>query len=212
VREDKKFFLDRVLWVGVENMAGAVAEGGAIVVVGHLGNWDAAGASAGAMGFKVVTVAEVLKPRRMFDFFADHRSKLGMTIHPSQSGVTNHLAEAARSGKVVAILGDRDLKGTGPEVELFGDKMNLPAGPAIVALKSGAAIMVAGVFNRTLADGSPGWMVDMGKPLDIPREHTEENVKVITETIAKELEVYIARSPADWHVFQPVWHRDKVRV
>ncbi|HYI46559.1 MAG TPA: hypothetical protein VE174_13970, partial [Actinomycetota bacterium] len=47
VREDKKFFLDRVLWVGVENMAGAVAEGGAIVVVGHLGNWDAAGASAG---------------------------------------------------------------------------------------------------------------------------------------------------------------------
>lgn len=88
--------------------------------------------------------------------------------------------------------------------------MNLPAGPAIVALKSGAPLLVAGVYNRTLADGSPGWLVDMGEPLDIPREHTEENVKEITRAVAKELEGYIARSPADWHVFQPVWRRDKV--
>jgi KDO2-lipid IV(A) lauroyltransferase len=89
--------------------------------------------------------------------------------------------------------------------------MHLPAGPAIVALKSGAPLMVAGVYNRTLRDGSPGWLVDMGEPLAIPREHTDENVKEITRIVAGELERYIARSPADWHVFQPVWNRDKVR-
>ncbi|MEA2446382.1 MAG: phosphatidylinositol dimannoside acyltransferase, partial [Actinomycetota bacterium] len=176
VRETKEFFLQRVEWVGKENLRDAVRSGGAIVVVSHLGNWDAAGASAGADGFRVVTVAEVLRPKRMFDFFAEHRSKLGMTIYPAKSGATDKLAAAASSGAVVAIVGDRDLKGTGPEVELFGDTMHLPAGPAIVALKSGAPLMVAGVYNRTLRDGSPGWLVDMGEPLAIPREHTDENV------------------------------------
>jgi KDO2-lipid IV(A) lauroyltransferase len=210
VRETKSFFLQRVEWVGKQNMRDAVRAGGAVVVVSHLGNWDAAGASAGADGFKVVTVAEVLRPKRMFDFFAEHRTKLGMTIFPAQPGATDRLAEAARNGAVVAIVGDRDLKGTGPVVDFFGEGMHLPAGPAIVALKSGAALMVAGVYNRTLRDGSPGWLVDMSEPLDIPREHTDENVKVITKAVAQELQRYIARSPADWHVFQPVWERDKV--
>ena len=121
VREGKEFFLERFQATGAENLDGVLARGkGAVVVVGHLGNWDAAGAWVGARGNLLVTVAEVLRPRRMFDFFVAHRSRLGMRIHPAQVGVTRTLIREVNDGAVVAILGDRDLKGTGIEVDFFG--------------------------------------------------------------------------------------------
>ena len=139
VREDQDFFLDRFRSPNQDRLFGYVARGkGAIVVVGHLGNWDAAGAWVGANGHLLVTVAEVLKPRRMFDFFVAHRAKLGMVIHPAERGATLKLAEAVENGAVVAILGDRDLKGRGPVVEFFGEKVPFPAGPASVALEDGS--------------------------------------------------------------------------
>ena len=211
VRESKEFFLERTLAIGGEKLKAAADQGGGIGVVSHLGNWDAAGAWAGAEGMKVVTVAEVLRPRRMFDFFARHRSKLGMTIFPAESGATDRLAEAATKGSVVAIVGDRDLRGTGPEVEFFGETATFPRGPAMVALKSGAPLMVVGVYTRVLDDGRPGWIVEVGDPLDLPRDNTEENVVAITRMIAREIEASVARSPADWHVFQPFWKVDKQR-
>ncbi|HWL64722.1 MAG TPA: phosphatidylinositol mannoside acyltransferase [Actinomycetota bacterium] len=209
VRADKEFFLERTVTVGGDKLIKAAASGGGIAVVSHLGNYDAAGAWAGAEGVKVVTVAEVLRPRRMFDFFVKHRSRLGMTIHPAQPGVTDRLAAAARDDAIVAIVGDRDLKGTGEEVEFFGEPATFPRGPAVVALKSGAPLMVVGVYNTQLEDGKPGWVVDVGDPLDIPTEHTEENVAAITRMVARELEGFVARSPADWHVFQPFWKADR---
>jgi Bacterial lipid A biosynthesis acyltransferase len=84
VREGKEFFLERFRGKGEENIDAALERGkGVIVVVGHLGNWDAAGAWVGARGNRLVTVAEVLRPRRMFDFFVAHRAALGMTIYPA---------------------------------------------------------------------------------------------------------------------------------
>jgi KDO2-lipid IV(A) lauroyltransferase len=211
VRADKDFFLERTDAIGGDKLKKAAETGGGIGVVSHLGNYDAAGAWAGAEGMHVVAVAEVLRPRRMFDFFVKHRSRLGMTIQPAAAGVTDALAQAARSGAIVAIVGDRDLKGTGVEVEFFGETATFPRGPAVVALKSGAPLMVVGVYNRVMDDGRPGWLLDVGDPLDIPTEHTDENVAEITRMVARELEGFVARSPADWHVFQPFWKEDRHR-
>ncbi len=122
VREGRDFFLERFQCEGQEHLDGVLARGkGAIIVVGHLGNFDAAGAWVGARGNSLVTVAEVLKPRRMFELFAEHRARLGMTIYPAERGVTEKLVAAVESGAVVAILGDRDLKGTGPRVTFCGE-------------------------------------------------------------------------------------------
>lgn len=209
VREDGAFFLERVRSPGKENIEAALAQGsGAIVVVGHLGNWDAAGAWAAASGWKLVTVAEVLKPRRMFEFFRAHRERLGMTIHAAEKGVTAKLAQAARDGAVVAILGDRDLKGTGPLVDFFGAPAHLPAGAASIALETGVPLMVAGVYGIVNEDGTRGWEAVIGEHLELPARRDKAAVEAATQAIARELEKAIAKRPEEWHVFQPFWKED----
>ena len=213
VREDKEFFLDRFRAKGTDrNIDDALALGkGVIVAVGHLGNWDAAGAWVGARGNKLVTVAEVLRPRRMFDFFRDHRSRLGMTIFPAEKGATDRLAEAVEEGAVVAILGDRDLKGQGPEVTFFGERVTFPAGPASVMFRTQAPLLVGGVFATRFEDGRYGWECEITEPLDVPTERSEATMVEVTQAIATELERMIASRPEEWHVMQPFWPAEKNR-
>jgi len=212
VREDRAFFLDRFRAKGDENIDAALALGkGVIVVVGHLGNWDAAGAWVGARGNRLVTVAEVLRPRRMFDFFRDHRARLGMTIFPAETGATERLAQAVEEGAVVAILGDRDLKGVGPEVTFFGERVTFPAGPAAVMFRTKAPLLVAGVYATRFDDGKYGWEAEITPPLDVPTERTEDTVITVTQAVATELERMVATRPEEWHVMQPFWPAEKKR-
>jgi phosphatidylinositol dimannoside acyltransferase len=213
VREGKEFFLERFQATGAENLDGVLARGkGAVVVVGHLGNWDAAGAWVGARGNLLVTVAEVLRPRRMFDFFVTHRSRLGMRIHAAQVGVTRKLIQEVNDGAVVAILGDRDLKGTGIEVNFFGAPATLPGGAASIALKTGVPILVAGVYGEVLSDGRRGWSADISTPIELPEEPGSAAIGELTQKVGAKLEDLIARRPEEWHVFQPFWMEDRKRA
>ena len=209
VREDADFFLDRFRSDSAHNLDGVLARGkGAVVAVGHLGNWDAAGAWAAARGNWLVTVAEVLRPRRMFDFFADHRARLGMTIFPAEKGVTDRLVTAVDEGAVVAILGDRDLKGAGPSVRFFGETVPFPAGPASVAVRSGVPLLVAGVYG-VVRDGRRGWEAHISEPIELPAGADAAAVPALTQRVATVLEGLVARRPEEWHVFQPFWPADR---
>lgn len=209
VREGPEFFLDRFRCRGEERLDEATALGrGAVVVVGHLGNWDAAGAWAAARGNRLVAPAELLKPRRMFEFFAEHRARLGMEIYPAQPGAIEYLCNAVEEGAIVAILGDRDLKGRGPEVEFFGERTTFPGGPASIALRTGVPLMVAGVYATVFEDGRRGWHADMGDPIALP-ERGPGAIQQLTQEIARELEKCVAQHPAEWHVFQPLWLADR---
>jgi lauroyl/myristoyl acyltransferase len=212
VREGPDYFLERFQCDGSENLDEVLARGkGAIVVVGHLGNWDAAGAWAGARGNVLVTVAEVLRPRRMFEFFVEHRSRLGMRIYAAQTGVTRTLIKEVEAGAVVAILGDRDLKGTGVKVDFFGAPATLPGGAASIALKSGVPLLVAGVYGAVLADGRRGWTAEISAPTELPAEPGVGAGAELTRRVGKQLEEFVARHPEEWHVFQPFWVEDRVR-
>ncbi len=209
-RENKEFFLERFTCHGEERIDAVRARGkGAIVVVGHLGNWDAAGAWAGASGRSVVAVAEVLNPRRLFEFFKEHRARLGITIYAAEAGVTARLTEAVEDGKVVAILGDRDLKGRGPEVSFFGEPVTFPAGAASIALRTGVPLLVAGVYGIELSDGRRAWECHISEPLELPAERGPDAVAELTQRVATELERAVRAHPEEWHVFQPFWLADR---
>ena len=212
VREGRAFFLERFQSTGEEHIDEVLARGkGCIIVVGHLGNWDAAGAWVGARGNRLVTVAEVLKPRRMFDFFVDHRARLGMTIYPAQAGVTERLVQAVNDGAVVAILGDRDLKGKGPVVTFCDEETTFPVGPAAVAMRTGVPIIVAGVYGVELAGGKRGWLGDIAAPIELPDADDPDALQSLTQQVATALEIAIKRRPEEWHVFQPFWTADRKR-
>jgi lauroyl/myristoyl acyltransferase len=210
VREDKEFFLDRFRAKNEHKLAEMIERyGGCIVVVTHLGNWDAAGAWVGSLGYRLVSVAEVLRPRRMFEFFLEHRARLGMAIYPAEKGVTDKLVDEVKNGSVVAILGDRDLKGTGPEVTFFGERTTLPGGSASLALRTGVPLLIAGIYGTRFEDGKRGWDADILGPLEMPEGTGQEAVAELTRRLAQGLEELIARRPEEWHVFQPFWPTDR---
>lgn len=213
VRVDAQFFLARTTDTNAENIDKMLARGkGAVILIGHCGNWDAAGAWAGARGWRVHTVAEKLRPQRMFDFFVDHRARLGLVIYPAEKGVTRKLVEAVENGAVVPLLGDRDLKGTGVEVSFFGETATFPRGTAALAVRTQVPILFAGVRGMRHADNKWGWHVEVSDPIELETgdaADVESAVDELTRKAVAQLEDFIRRYPSEWHVFQPFWPADR---
>ncbi len=116
--------------------------------------------------------------------------------------------QALRDNHVVCLLADRDLQRSGPEVEFFGERTMLPAGPAMLSLRTGAPILATAVYFTRRVDGHFGIV----RP-PLPAERTEgarlrDDVARITQDLAHELELLIRRAPEQWHMFQPNWPSD----
>jgi KDO2-lipid IV(A) lauroyltransferase len=189
---------------GMEHLARGVADGtGAIMVLPHMGNWDAAGHWLTLQGYRMTAVAEELKPRSVFELFYRHRRALGMNIVPlTGPRVAERLVDVVRDNQVLTLVADRDLSGRGVEVEMFGAPRRLPAGPARLALATGAPLSVCTVFTT-----DEGWHCVINPPVELAGSSgsLREDVTALTAEIARQFERFIASAPPDWHMFQPAW-------
>ena len=114
--------MDAFRFEGAEHVEKGLADGkGVIIALPHTGNWDVGGRAMGLRVARVVSVAEHLKPDRLFELFVEHRRQLGMDIIDLASGPRGQAAHpAAGENRIVALVADRDLSGGGVEVEMFG--------------------------------------------------------------------------------------------
>src|SRR5680860_1623295 len=85
----------------------------------------------------------------------------------------------------------------------------LPAGPALLGLRSGAPIMVMGVHGTRRADGRRGWRARILEPIDPADYSGPHALTELTQEVATRLEHLIAVHPEEWHVFQPFWSADR---
>jgi KDO2-lipid IV(A) lauroyltransferase len=189
---------------GLEHIDDAIAGGtGIVLTLPHMGNWDAAGHWLCVNGYRMTAVAEELRPRAVFELFLRHRRALGMGIVPLSEGtkVAETLVRLLAENHAITLVADRDLTGRGVEVEMFGAKRLLPAGPALLSLTTGAPLCVCAVFTT-----AQGWHTVIGPPVQIERTGVmRHDVTTLTRVIARGFERYIASAPADWHMFQPAW-------
>ncbi len=194
---------------GLEHLHAALAGGrGCILALPHTGAFDVAGAWLAAQGWAPVAVAERLEPPELFEWFCELRRRLGIEVVPLGPEAAGALVAALRSGRVVGLLCDRDLGGDGQAVELFGETTTLPAGPALLALRTGAPLVPAAVYlaahRRYRARVLP--------PLPVERRgRLRDDVARVTRSLAHTLEELIAAAPTQWHVMQPNWPSDRAR-
>ncbi len=179
----------------------AIAAGkGAIVTLPHVGNYDHAAAYFCGKGAKIVTVAEHLKPEALFKKFMDYRAAFGMEALPLDGRVIPTLAQRLRTGCVVALAADRDLSRTGIDVTFFGGPARMPAGPAILALKTDAPLICAMISYTDI-----GIHIEF-ELVPIPTQGSEnERVAQIVQNSADLFAMGIARYPQDWHMMQRIW-------
>jgi lauroyl/myristoyl acyltransferase len=174
-----------------------------VVALPHMANWDWAGAWAGATGMPLVTVAERLEPQRLYDEFVAFRTTLGMEILPLTGGPPTmpRLEEWVSGGGLVCLLADRDLSRTGIEVQLCGQPARMPRGPALLARRTGAALVPA-----TLHYAGPEMVITLHPPV----EHREgdEGLAAMMQDVADSFTRELRAHPEDWHMMQRVFTAD----
>jgi phosphatidylinositol dimannoside acyltransferase len=176
------------------------AKTGVIVAVPHAGNWDHAGAYFCAKGIRLVTVAERLKPEKLFLKFLAYRQAMGMEVLPLDGRVLNTLQDRLNEGALVALVSDRDLSRSGIEIEFFGGKARMPAGPALLALRTKAPLITAFV---TYTDN--GVHIEF-RNVVLPSGGDESSkVKEIVQMTAQYFADGISKNPQDWHMLQRIW-------
>jgi len=176
------------------------AKTGVIVSLPHAGNWDHAGAYFCAKGINLVTVAERLKPEKLFLKFLEYRQAMGMEVLPLDGKVMGTLAQRLGQGALVALVADRDLSRSGIAVEFFGGSSRMPAGPALLTIKSKAPLITAFVSYT-----ESGIHIDFNEVLIPSTGSDDERVHQIVQTTAQHFEAGISKHPEDWHMLQRIW-------
>ena len=179
----------------------AIAAGkGAIVTLPHVGNYDHAAAYFCGRGAKLVTVAEHLKPEALFKKFMEYRAAFGMEALPLDGRVIPTLAQRLRAGYVVALAADRDLSRSGINVVFFGGPARMPAGPAVLALKTNAPLIYAMVSYT-----EDGIHIDF-ELVPMPQFGSEsEKIAMIVQSSADLFAKGMSQYPHDWHMMQRIW-------
>src|SRR5690606_6569447 len=113
------------------------------------------------------------------------------------------LEERLGQSHIVPLLADRDLSARGVEVTFFGGRARMPAGPALLAIRTGAPLFVVSLWYE---NWQPRGQVD--GPIPVPPAESgslEVRVRALTQTIADHLAEGIAKHPTDWHMLQKLW-------
>ena len=174
---------------------------GCIVALPHAGNWDHAAAYFCSTGITLTAVVEKLKPEAIFKKFLAYRSSIGIEPISHKEKTIPLLLERLSSGKLVALVADRDMSRSGVEVSFLGGIAKMPAGPATLAIKSGSPLITA--YIRYLKDGIE---ITFDETIKLPTSGSEaEKIQVVTQSMADNFAKRIKDSPVDWHMLQRIW-------
>ena len=174
---------------------------GCIIALPHAGNWDHAAAYFCSTGITLTAVVEKLKPEAIFQKFLAYRQSIGIEAISHKEKTIPILMERLNQGKLIALVADRDMSRNGIEVNFLGGIAKMPAGPAILALKTGAPLVTA--YIRYLEKGIEITFDETNK---LPVAGSEkEQIKIVTQSMADNFAKRIKDSPVDWHMLQRIW-------
>lgn len=188
---------------GIDEIVDAWAASGRpmIVVAGHIGNNEAVAAAIAHRGLPANVVADDSAFPEIFEILRRDRESFGVHVIPWRN--LRELFSVLRKKQIVALLVDWGYRFDGVPVKLFGAWTALPAGPAVLAAKTGA--LIAPLAIRRTRDGRfhvenhGPFTVDAGDPASI---------QAATQRIADFLENAVAAAPDQWYSFKPIWPSD----
>ncbi|MDO8484700.1 MAG: hypothetical protein Q7S35_07115 [Candidatus Limnocylindrales bacterium] len=183
-------------------VAEAFTSGQAVIFVGlHFGAIELPALYLAARVGGAVAPMETVGDAALQDYFVRTRGAAGVRI-VGLRGARRELLAALREGTSVGLVGDRDLTGGGLPVTLFGAPANLPLGPAMLAIESGAPLYVVGV-RRTGVGRYRGRLDAVPVPAEGSRR---DRVTAAMAGLAAAFERVVAVAPEQWWaVFFPIW-------
>jgi phosphatidylinositol dimannoside acyltransferase len=196
---------------GLEHLAQLHARGkGVIIVAPHLGSYNLVPSYVSALGYETVAVVEHIRDSRLHEYFFRLRANQGVQLLTTGPEDVRNILRALRAGKVVLMLADRNVGTSSDAVTFFDERTMLPAGPALIARRTGAALLPAYSYRvgntRSVAVAWP----EVRLPEIIGS--VEQRRAADTQAVASLLEKMIHEAPDQWAILQPVWPRAAVPV
>ncbi len=189
-----------------ERYDAALAQGrGCILVLMHFGNWDLGGPVLAHRGYAINAIAETQEHGRLNDDLIAARTKHGIKLIPMEKAATG-IIRSMRRNETLAILLDRPLDDGGIEVEFFGAPIRVPAGPARIALRTGARVIA--VSQVRLQPWSDRVRAIADFDIELPNSgDSEQDARLLTQRILSAHERVIRRHPDQWYMFRRMWPR-----
>lgn len=188
----------------LEHLEAAYARGkGVIIVAPHMGSYSLVPSYVSCLGYRTVAVVERIRDARLHAYFVGLRAQHNLQILTTGQEDVRNILKALRQGAVVLMVSDRNVGTSSDDVMFFGERTLLPAGPALVARRTGAALLPA-YSHRTDNRRSVGVALP---EMHLPERtgNSDERRHADTQAVARQLERMILRAPDQWAVLQPVW-------
>jgi KDO2-lipid IV(A) lauroyltransferase len=179
---------------------------GAVLVTGHIGNWDIAAKTLRDYDQPINLVMAREANTTTQDYVRDMRERAGVRVIYSDTSVFSalNMIRALRANEIVAIQLDRTLGLGGTRaVSFFGAPAPFPSGPFVLARLAGAPLIP--VFIPRL--GTRHYAVRIGAPLVLSREARDAySLDRAMRAVVREFEAIIREFPSQWFQFAPFWN------
>ncbi len=197
-------FRKAVRFEGAENLERILAQHkGAILVSGHLGNWELLGVSLAYWGFKVNPIVKFQANGLVDKVIQDNRRSLGMGLI-DKKGFMRPIIEAFKRNEIVSFLIDQSTQKNGVLVKFFGKEASIPRGAAEFALKTNTPVFTA----RCLREKPGHYRVVISEELNLVRtgDH-QRDVEENTAMFIRLIEDVIREHPEQWLWMHKLWRR-----
>ncbi len=199
IRERRDTYFDVV---GMEHADAVLASGrGAVVVTGHLGNWELLAAYWAWRGHPVAAIARKAEDSGLNDLLVDFRRRQGVeTILRESPSAARQILRALKSNALLAMLVDQDTKVQSMSLPFFGRTARTPVAAASLAVRKDLPVIVAFIQRR--AQGGHRIIVHPPLPVDESLD-VGKRIHVLTRAFNEHIEEQVRRNPAEW----VWWHR-----
>jgi len=196
----------KVIFEGVEYLDQALAEGrGVIAVTAHFGNFPLMMLACAQKGYKSSSIIRPARDERLSTYLHKKRTEVGLgTVYatPRRECVSQSLKNLRENGLLFIPIDQNFGSGGGVYVDFFGQKAATATGPAVMAMRTGAAIIPMFIVRQD--DDTHRVIIE--PPVSIPEECDERTVIAETMTkITQLIEQYIRRYPYEWAWMHRRW-------
>lgn len=189
---------------GLETLQRAASLGkGFMLVTGHMGSWDRAGAVFSGYGYNPTILVDTFSPPQLDAWVTRTRRKFRLNaVAVEKPGALREMFRVLQRNDPLVLLIDKpDPRGI--PITFFGEQTAFPGGVAQIALRTGCPVIVAGLFRRpdnVTYDGFCEYI----PPVE-PSDDPAADAQALTQQIADILAAAIVMHPTQWFMFRPMW-------
>jgi len=193
-------------WVsvnGMEHYEKACREGkGVLLITGHFGNWEIGSAALAVLFRPPIFMARVLDNPFLEEGTAFVRSRLGIGLLHKENAMRPML-KLLKKGEAIELLIDQNVDvGEGVFVDFLGRPACTTAGVALVAMRTGAAVLP--IFTTRMPSGK--YVTEIGPKMEtVMTGHREQDILTNTQNYASVMEAHIRKYPEQWFWLHQRW-------